>query len=78
MLSTAHKLNVITIITIIKFKALLLSSVQLLSHVQLFVTPQTAARHASLSITHSWSLLNSTSGHSQITKASFQRKVESK
>ena len=37
MLSTAHKLNVITIITIIKFKTLyLLSSVQSLSHVQLF------------------------------------------
>ena len=34
-----------------------LSSVQLLSHVQLFVTPRTAGRHASLSITNSWSLL---------------------
>ena len=33
-----------------------LSSVQLLSHVQLFVTPWTAARQASLSITNSWSL----------------------
>ena len=33
------------------------SSVQLLSHVQLFVTPRTAARQASLSITNSWSLL---------------------
>ena len=33
------------------------SSVQLLSHVQLFVTPWTAARQASLSITNSWSLL---------------------
>ena len=33
------------------------SSVQSLSHVQLFVTPQTAARQASLSITKSWSLL---------------------
>ena len=33
------------------------SSVQLLSHVQLFVTPWTAARQASLSITSSWSLL---------------------
>ena len=32
-------------------------SVQLLSHVQLFVTPWTAARQASLSITNSWSLL---------------------
>ena len=34
-----------------------LSSVQLLSRVQLFVTPRTAARQASLSITNSWSLL---------------------
>ena len=33
------------------------SSVQLLSHVRIFVTPWTAARHASLSITNSWSLL---------------------
>ena len=31
------------------------SSVQLLSHVQLVVTPWTAARQASLSITNSWS-----------------------
>ena len=35
------------------------SSVQLLSHVRLSVTPWTAAREASLSITNSWSLLNS-------------------
>ena len=34
-----------------------LSSVQLFCHVQLFVTPQTIARQASLSITNSWSLL---------------------
>ena len=33
------------------------SSVQLLSHVQLFVTPRTAAHQASLSITNSWGLL---------------------
>ena len=33
-----------------------ISSVQLLSRVQLFVTPQTAARQASLSITNSQSL----------------------
>ena len=32
-------------------------SVQSLIHVQLFVTPWTAARQASLSITNSWSLL---------------------
>ena len=34
-----------------------ISSVQFLSHVQLFVTPWTAARQASLSITHSRKLL---------------------
>ena len=33
------------------------SSVQSLSHVQLFATPRTAAHQASLSITNSWSLL---------------------
>ena len=33
-----------------------MSSVQLLSRVQLFATPWTAARQASLSITNSWSL----------------------
>ena len=33
-----------------------ISSVQLLSHVQLFATPRTAACQASLSITNSWSL----------------------
>ena len=32
------------------------SSVQLLSHVRLFVTPWTATLQASLSITNSWSL----------------------
>ena len=34
-----------------------LSSVQLLSHVQLFATPWTAALQSSLSFTNSWSLL---------------------
>ena len=37
------------------------SSVQSLSRVQLFVTPQIAARQASLSITNSWSSLRLTS-----------------
>ena len=37
------------------------SSVQLLSHVRLFVTPWIAAHQASLSITNSWSLLKLTS-----------------
>ena len=37
------------------------SSVRLLSHVQLFVTPWTVACQASPSITNSWSLLNLTS-----------------
>ena len=36
-------------------------SVQSLSHVRLFVTPWTAARQVSLSITNSWSLLKRTS-----------------
>ena len=36
---------------------LLISSVQWISHVRLFVTPWTAAHQASLSITKSWSLL---------------------
>ena len=40
---------------------LLFSSVQSLSHIQLFVTPWTAARQASLSITNSKSLLKLTS-----------------
>ena len=34
-----------------------ISSVQSLSHIQIFVTPQTAAQQAFLSITNSWSLL---------------------
>ena len=38
-------------------KSVQFSSVQPLSHVQLFVTPWTAAHQASLSITNSWSLL---------------------
>ena len=40
-----------------RFLIIQFSSVQLLSHVQLFVTPWTAARQASLSITNSQSLL---------------------
>ena len=40
-----------------KFSRLRTSSVQLLSHVQLFMTPWTAAHQASLSITNSPSLL---------------------
>ena len=42
--------SIIIIITII------ISSVQLLSHVLLFVTPWTAACHAPLTITNSWNL----------------------
>ena len=42
-----------------KIRIVLFSSVQSLSHVRLFVTPWTAAHQASLSITNSWSLLNS-------------------
>ena len=40
------------------------SSVQSLSHVQLFATPWTVARQASLSITNSWSLLKLISSES--------------
>ena len=36
-----------------------ISSVQLLSHLKLFVTPSAAACQASLSVINSWSLLNS-------------------
>ena len=43
-----------------------LSSVQLLSHVQLFATPWTAACQAFLSITNSWSLLKLMSIESEI------------
>ena len=39
------------------YDSLIYSSVQSLSRVQLFATPWTAARQASLSITNSWSLL---------------------
>ena len=39
------------------WEPLSVSSVQSLSHAQLFATPWTAARQASLSITNSWSLL---------------------
>ena len=41
----------------LQYARLQFSSVQSLSHVRLFVTPWTAARQASLSITNSWSLL---------------------
>ena len=39
-----------------KHFGVLISSVQLLSRVRLFVTPGTVARQASLSITNSWNL----------------------
>ena len=44
----------------ITLRASKFSSVQLFSHVQLFVTPWTAAHQASLSLTNSWSLLKLT------------------
>ena len=46
---------------LVSYSLLQFSSVQSLSHVQLFVTPWTAAHQASLSITNSWSLLKLTS-----------------
>ena len=42
-------------------RQVLFSSVQSLNHVELFGTPWTTARQASLSITNSWSLLKLTS-----------------
>ena len=45
-----------------QFSSVQLSSIQSLSHVQLFATPWTTACQASLSITNSWSLLKPTSG----------------
>ena len=45
----------------IALKGIQFSSVQSLSHVQLFATPWIAARQASLSITNSWGLLKLTS-----------------
>ena len=47
------------------------SSVQLLSHVQLFATPWTAACQASLSITNSWSSLKLTSIESVMPSSHF-------
>ena len=47
----------ITCVYFSKWRTLQFSSVQSLSHVQLFVTPWTAACQASLSITNSWSSL---------------------
>ena len=46
-----------------------ISSVQLLSHVQLFVTPWIAAHQASLSITNSWSSLRLTSIESMMSSS---------
>ena len=48
-----------------------ISSVQSLNHVHLFVTPWTAARQASLSITNSWSLLRLTSIKSVMPSSHF-------
>ena len=42
---------------ILKMEVCMFSSVQMLSCVQLFVTPWTVAHQASLSITNSWGLL---------------------
>ena len=47
--------------TLETFSSVHFSSVQSLSHVQLFVTPRIAARQASLSMTNSWSSLRLTS-----------------
>ena len=54
---TLHPALSVFLITLSLLIDFCLSSVQLLNCVQLFVTPWTAARQASLSITNSWSLL---------------------
>ena len=48
-----------------------ISSVQLLSHIQLFATPWIAAHQTSLSITNSWSSLRLTSIESDMSLLSF-------
>ena len=50
-------MNCLLSISLLDTYILKFSSVQSLSHVQLFATPWTAAFQASLSITNSWSLL---------------------
>ena len=56
--SRGHRGNCFTLISVLLWN---FSSVQLLSHVQLFVTPWTRACQASLFITNSWSLPKLTS-----------------
>ena len=51
------EVNIFAIRPQIWYKVIISQSVQSLSWVQLFATPWTAARQASLSITNSWSLL---------------------
>ena len=53
------------------FTSFVYSSVQSLSCVRLFVTPWTAARQASLSITNSWSLLKLMSIESVMPSSHF-------
>ena len=54
---TLHTLDIIKMRSLFYYNILPFSSVQLLSHVWLFVTPWTAAHQASLSVTNSQSLL---------------------
>ena len=49
------------LVTSLMTLCLIFSSVQSLSHIQLFLTPWTAARQTTLSISNSWSLLKLTS-----------------
>ena len=55
------KSSYVTIFVMICYSSNQFTSVQWLSHVQLFATPWTAARQASLSITNSWNSLKPTS-----------------
>ena len=56
-LSIISKLSNLLVYNLSQDKGPQFRAVQLLSHVQLFATPWTAARHTFLSITNSWSLL---------------------
>ena len=56
MLSSDHKISCFSVLNLSSPLSVQFSSIQLLNCVQLFATPWTAARQASLSIISSWSL----------------------
>ena len=61
----------VVLVSAVQQSELLISSIQSLSHVQVFATPWTAACQASLSITNSRSLLKLMSVESQMTNHSI-------